>query len=66
MFFVDGLLLILDGNFEGGVRTVEQTLLLDLLKAFDLIESSHKSQFSSPKRPIFPICAQHILSYHLI
>ena len=31
----------------------EQSLLSDLLKAFDEIESSHKSDIISPKRPIF-------------
>ena len=31
----------------------KQSLLFDLFNAFDCIESSHKSEFSSPKRPIF-------------
>ena len=43
----------------------EQSLLFDLLKAFDKIRSSHKSDFSLSH--LFSlICAQHILSYHLI
>ena len=31
----------------------EQSLLFDLFKAFDQIESIHESDFFSPKRPIF-------------
>ena len=39
---------------KGWCKLKEQSLLFDLFKAFDLIESSHKlDYFSSPKRPIF-------------
>ena len=45
------MVLILDGK--------DQSLLFDLLKAFALIESSHKSDLIPPKRPIFlPACAK--------
>ena len=34
---------ILDGNSETGAHVMSNLLLLNLFKAFDLIESSHKS-----------------------
>ena len=46
------IVLILDGNSEIGAHE-ELSLLSDLLKAFDKIESSHKSHIFYPKGPIF-------------
>ena len=44
----------------------EKSLLFDVFKAFDLIESSHKSDFSSQKKNLFSLMrVQDVLSYHL-
>ena len=43
-----------------------QYLLYDLFKAFDYIESSHKSGIFTRKDPFFCMRAQHVMSYHLI
>ena len=40
-------------------------MLFDLVKAFDKIEGSQKMYFS-PKRPLFSMRAQHVLSYYLV
>ena len=61
------IVLISDGISEisAHVETNLNHLLFDLFKAFDKIRSSHKSDFSLSH--LFSlICAQHILSYHLI
>ena len=51
------MVILFDGNSEIDAR-YEQSLLFDLYKVFDLIESSHKSEFS--------LRVQHVLRYHLI
>ena len=45
--------LILDGNLEIWCARQEQSLLRDLFKAFDSIDSSLKSNIFSAKTPIF-------------
>ena len=56
----------LDGNSETQCARAEQSLLFDLLKAFDQTKSSYKSDAFSPKRPIFSSCMRNIVvSYHL-
>ena len=39
---------------------------MDLFKAFDEIESSHLSVISLRKDLFFFMCAQNVMSYHLI
>ena len=46
------MVLITDANSEIGAHA-GSNLLSDLFKAFDLIESSHKSNFFAPKIHIF-------------
>ena len=59
--------LILDGISEIGAHVKEQSLLIDLVKAFDMIEGSYKPAISLRKDLSFHNKrAQHILSYHLI
>ena len=58
------MVLILDGNSEMCVHV--GSMLFDLFKAFDYIESSHKSDFFLRKDLFFIMRAQHVLSYHLI
>ena len=52
------MILLLDGNSELGKRK-EQSVFLDLLKAFDKIMRNHISDFFLSKKSYFPI-------YHLI
>ena len=44
----------------------EQSLLFDLFKAFDQIESSHRPIFFPAKTIFSSIRAQHVLNYHLL
>ena len=59
------MVLILDGYSEKGARTEEQSLLFNLVKAFDEIQSSHKSDRFYTKGPIFPhacaTCSEFLL-----
>ena len=47
------MVLMLDGNSGKGAHVKEQSMIIDLFKAFDLFEVSHKSDILSSKRPIF-------------
>ena len=51
--WAETILLILDGTSEIGAQCVDQSLLFDLLKAFDKIEKSQKYFFFS-EEPYFP------------
>ena len=55
---VNIMVLVLDGNSETGAHIRSTVCFLYLFKAFDWIESSHKADFFSPKRPTFIyVCA---------
>ena len=43
-----------------------QYLLFNLFKAFDYIESSHKTGIFTRKDPLSFMRAQHVMSYHLM
>ena len=57
------MVFILDDNSEIGAH--EQSLLFHLFKAFDKIESRHKSDIFFRKDLFSFMRAKHVLSYHL-
>ena len=61
------MVLTLDGNYRNKSAREEQSLLLDLIKAFDVMENRNKSDFYNEKTFCsFFLLAKHVLSYHLI
>ena len=61
IFVCKCMVLIFDGN---PCARKTQYLLFDLFKAFDCIESSHKSDIFTRKDPFSFMRAQYVMSYH--